>query len=195
MRNTSTILVCLVFGCVFLACTGNSGLGLSGQGGSKGMGGSGTGGCGLCIVLGSGGTTESAGGGASTGLGGMTSSGGGTIGMGGAGPDGGGDAGNTSDVAATGGSPGTDGAMADARGSCSPQSKCPNNMVCGYAIVQGCSALGTCLLRPTPLPCNAIAELAACGCDGKTINWTGGCSPSMPDGFAPAPAVHNGGCP
>jgi hypothetical protein len=246
MCNTSTVLVCLVSGCVFMACTGNSGLGLSGQGGSKGMGGSttsGTGGCGLCIVLGSGGNTESGSGGASTGLGGMTSYGGGTIVMGGVtggaggvgaatggiggtticpaiacllpncpygivpstspcgcptcapAPDGGGDAGNTSDVAVTGGSPETGGGMADARVSCSPQSKCPNNMVCGYSIVQGCSALGTCLLRPTPLPCNAIVELAACGCDGKTINWSGGCSPSMPDGFAPAPAVHNGVCP
>ena len=109
-------------------------------------------------------------------------------------PDGGGDAGNTSDVAATGGSPGTDGAMADAQVPCSPQSKCPKDMVCGFSIVQGCSALGACLLRPSPLPCNAVVEFAACGCDGKTINWTGGCSPSIPDGFAPAPVVHNGAC-
>jgi hypothetical protein len=277
MRNTPMILVCLVSGFVFLACTDNSGLGLGGQGGSKGSGGSttsGTGGCGLCMVGGNGGTSESGSGGASTGVDGMTSYGGGTMGMGGTtggsggkvggsggaggkvggaggsagsagdaaggangvggaaggtggaticpaiacllpncpygivpstspcgcptcalSPDGGGDSGNTSDVAATGGSPGTDGAMADAQVPCSPQSKCPKDMVCGFSIVQGCSALGACLPRPTPLPCNAIVELTACGCDGKTIGWTGACTPSMPDGFAPAPVVHNGACP
>jgi hypothetical protein len=280
MRNTSTILLCLVSGCVFMACTDNSGLGLGGQGGSKGSGGSttsGTGGCGLCVVPGSGGTTESGNGGASTGVGGMTSYDGGALGMGGTtggsggrvggsggaagsggkvggaggsarsaggsaggaggvgdaaggtggtticpaiacllpncpygiapstspcgcptcapAPDGGGDVGNISDVAATGGSPGTDGAMADAQVRCSPQSKCPKDMVCGFSIVQGCTALGACLPRPTPLPCNAIMEVVACGCDGKTIGWTGACVPSMPDGFAPAPVVHNGACP
>jgi hypothetical protein len=264
MRNTSAILVCLVLGCVFVACTDNSGLGLSSQGGSKGSTTSGTGGCGLCIVSGSGGTTGS-GGGASTGVGGMTSYGGGAMGMGGttdgaggkvggfggaagsAGGSGGkvvgtgGSAGSAGGAAggaggvggAAGGTGGTTicpaiacllpncpygtvpstspcgcptcapapdgggdvGEMADAQVSCSPQSKCPNNMVCGFSIVQGCSALGACHLRPTPLPCNAIIEVAACGCDGKTINWTSGCSPSMPDGFAPAPVVHSGACP
>jgi len=119
---------------------------------------------------------------ASTGSGGVTATGGsgGTTGSGGVG---------------AGGMGGTGGEMADAQVSCSPQSECPNDMVCGFSIVQGCSALGACLLRPTPSPCNAIIQLSACGCDGKTIGWTGGCSPSLPDGFAPAPVVHNGACP
>jgi hypothetical protein len=235
MRSTSTILVCLVSGCVFMACTDSSGLGLIGQGGggeTMGMGG---------ITSGAGGRVGGSGsaggsGGRVGGTGGSAGSAGGAAGAGGVGraaggaggmticpaiacllpncpygivpstspcgcptcapaPDGGSDAGNTSDVAATAGSPGTDGAMPDAQVSCSPQSKCPNNMVCGFSIVQGCSALGVCVLRPTPLPCNAIVALAACGCDGKTIHWTGGCSPSMPDGFAPAPVVQNGACP
>jgi len=73
MRKTSTVLISLISGCVFLvACTNDSGLGLPGQGGSNAAGGSG----------GSGGATRGSGG--MTMAGGMAGGGGMTMAAGGA---------------------------------------------------------------------------------------------------------------
>jgi hypothetical protein len=66
---------------------------------------------------------------------------------------------------------------------------------CGYLITDACSAKGTCVMTPAPLPCGAIVHASGCGCDGTTVGWTGGCRPDFPDAYAPAAISHTGACP
>jgi hypothetical protein len=72
---------------------------------------------------------------------------------------------------------------------------CGAGTTCAYLIADGCSAVGTCVAIPAPEPCNAVSLLTACGCDGRSVSWHGACQPDLPEGFAPAPVVHTGGCP
>jgi hypothetical protein len=98
-----------------------------------------------------------------------------------------GDASGSSDAA------GSTDARSEAGVGCSPG--CGPDKVCAYLVADACSAVGTCVTPPTPSMCDAIVLESACGCDGSTVHWDGGCKPDLPDGYAPAPVVHSGACP
>jgi len=79
--------------------------------------------------------------------------------------------------------------------SCMRDTDCTSGHVCAFPIAAGCAANGSCVPRPTALPCNAISLETACGCDGTTVHWTGGCAPTYPMGDAPAPIRSMQACP
>jgi hypothetical protein len=96
-----------------------------------------------------------------------------------------GDADETSDAAGSN-------EAADAAGGC--RKGCGPREVCAYLIADACGAAGTCVAPPPQSTCNAIVLEMACGCDGHTVHWDGGCKPALPDGYAPAPVTHTGAC-
>jgi hypothetical protein len=67
--------------------------------------------------------------------------------------------------------------------------------MCAFAIADGCGAVGTCVAMPAGSPCNAVTSEVGCGCDGRSVQWVGGCNPDLPSGYAPKPIVHTGSCP
>ena len=81
---------------------------------------------------------------------------------------------------------------ADAGGGC-PKG-CGPREVCAYLIADACGAAATCVTPPPQSTCNAVVLEMACGCDGHTVHWDGGCKPALPDGYAPAPVTHTGAC-
>jgi hypothetical protein len=81
---------------------------------------------------------------------------------------------------------------ADAAGGC-PKG-CGPRQFCAYLIADACGAAATCVTPPPQSTCNAIVLEMACGCDGHTVHWDGGCKPALPDGYAPAPVTHTGAC-
>jgi hypothetical protein len=114
-------------------------------------------------------------------------------------PEGTPDASATTDTGApdaeAGASPRTDASTEAGTGSpCTPDAGCDSGEVCAYLIADACAAVGTCVMRPAPGLCGAIVLETACGCDGSAVHWDGGCSPSLPDGYAPAPVRHTGTC-
>jgi len=85
---------------------------------------------------------------------------------------------------ACGGSSGLDSGDGGATVSCTVG--CPDGRVCGYAIADGCPALGQCVTPLPPESCNAVCLLEACGCNGTDVSWAGCCAQALPDGYAPA---------
>ncbi len=83
---------------------------------------------------------------------------------------------------------------AASRASCASDADCADGTVCAFAIAEACGATGACVEPPTPSPCGAVVQLEGCGCNGASVEWTGGCSPSLPSGYAPAPIAHTGAC-
>jgi hypothetical protein len=77
--------------------------------------------------------------------------------------------------------------------SCAIDSDCPSGSSCLYFVADSCSATGMCQANPTPGDACAAAEVTACGCDGTTMTWPGGCD-GVPEGEAPGPIAHLGPC-
>jgi hypothetical protein len=110
-------------------------------------------------------------------------------GNGGAGGNGGGQGGG-GNTSTSSGSQGGGGGSAVA---CQSDADC-DQQICVYAIGEACKAHGTCQTKPKPLPCNSIEIFKGCGCDGQEADWTGGCAPDAPAGYAPKPIAHVGAC-
>ncbi len=78
----------------------------------------------------------------------------------------------------------------DAAAGCTADTDCGDGKMCAFKIADGCSAAGTCLVRPAPGPvCNAYSP--ACTCNGTEINVI--CT-IYPSGYASQPVAHSGAC-
>jgi hypothetical protein len=72
---------------------------------------------------------------------------------------------------------------------CTSEKDCPVELVCAFPIAQGCAAQGVCLMRGAM--CNMPSQIG-CACDGQDVAY-GTCS-GLPNGYAPAPLLHDGLC-
>jgi hypothetical protein len=70
---------------------------------------------------------------------------------------------------------------------CASQKDCPVELICGFPIADGCSAMGECVMRGAV--CNSFQP--GCACDGQTINIV--CE-GLPAGYATQPVDHVGVC-
>jgi hypothetical protein len=99
-------------------------------------------------------------------------------------------AGGSGGASASGGSSGigvSTGGSGGAVNACSTDSDCGEG-ICGFAIKDGCSAVGECFPTPGPL-CDAYSP--GCACDGTVVSVI--CE-GLPDGYAKKPLEHVGAC-
>jgi hypothetical protein len=74
-------------------------------------------------------------------------------------------------------------------GSCTSDSDCADNGICGFKVDDGCLAQGECFPPPT-IVCGGYSP--GCGCDFSSVNLI--CN-GLPTGYAPKPVVFSGECP
>ena len=72
---------------------------------------------------------------------------------------------------------------------CTNDTDCGSDGMCGFAISNGCSAVGQCYPKNTGPLCNSISP--ACACDGTTVNTV--CE-GYPSGVTSKPVTHGGAC-
>lgn len=101
----------------------------------------------------------------------------------GAGTGSSGSASGNSGAGASGSNPGT-----PASGSCTQDSDCGTNEICGFLESVGCSAIGKCFPAPQFV---CLAYAPGCACDGTTVSIA--CT-GLPDGYSPKALSYAGVC-
>jgi hypothetical protein len=85
-------------------------------------------------------------------------------------------------------------------GSCSHDSDCPDGTRCAFQAALACGwhstrcSAGICTVPTGPEPCGVATTVTACGCDGTTVTWAGGCGAIFAESLAPVPFWHLGAC-
>ncbi len=73
-------------------------------------------------------------------------------------------------------------------GTCATDDDCGGDGLCGFPTADGCSAKGTCFVRPKV---ECLLFEPGCACDGTEISIA--CN-GLPTGYEPKPYLHSGPC-